>query len=176
MKYLLLNLLACSLVLIACSAALAQAPMLMENPTVSRTQIAFSYAGDIWVVPLAGGEARPIARTPARELFPVFSPDGSEIAFARFNPATGPMGWDVFVASASGGGERRITYHPDVDIPVNWTPDGKNLVFMSYRYTTGPVTHLFTVPAQGGFATEVPVPRGCSRSPIFIGHFLSYCG
>ncbi|MGZ8843307.1 MAG: S41 family peptidase [Pyrinomonadaceae bacterium] len=177
MKYRFLNLLNIpALVMMACVgvAAQAQPPMLLENPTVSRSQIAFSYAGDIWVVPREGGEAKPVMTTPAREGYPVFSPDGSEIAFARLNPATGPIGWDVFVAPASGGRERRVTYHPDADLPVNWTPDGKNVLVMSLRYTTGPVTRLYTIPAQGGFATEVPVPRGWRGSLAPAGDAIAY--
>ena len=33
------------------------APLLLQRPTVSKTQIAFSYGGDIWTVPRAGGAA-----------------------------------------------------------------------------------------------------------------------
>ena len=106
----------------------AQAPLLLENPTLSKTQISFSYGGDIWTVDRRGGSAQRLTADPAREIFPIFSPDGSKVAFARLNPLGGPSAWDVYVASIGGGEERRITYHPDVDLPVNWTPDGKNIL------------------------------------------------
>jgi tricorn protease len=38
--------------------AQTQGPMLLESPTVSRTHVAFSFAGDIWLVERQGGEAR----------------------------------------------------------------------------------------------------------------------
>lgn len=142
--------------------AQSQGPMLLENPTVSRTKIAFSHAADIWLVDRSGGTAQRFTNTPAREAFPTFSPDGSQVAFARFNPALGPFGWDVYVAPVSGGEERRITYHPDFDYPVNWTPDGQSILIYSLRQRTsfGISGALYTVPAQGGFVSEVPVPGG----------------
>src|SRR6266849_6382940 len=56
-------------------------PLLLRQPTVSQTQIAFSYAGDIWVVPRQGGEARRLAAGQGSATNPLFSPDGSMIAY-----------------------------------------------------------------------------------------------
>ena len=149
--------------------------MLLENPTVSRTQIAFSYANDIWIVDRNGGNARRLTTNPAREIYPVFSPDGSQVAFARFNPAAGPFGWDVYVVTVAGGEERRVTYHPDLDFPVNWTPDGKSILILSFRHRTSLFGgRLYTVPAHGGFATAVPVPRGWQGSFSPAGDRIAY--
>jgi len=149
--------------------------MLLENPTVSRTKIAFSFAGDIWTVDRSGGAAQRLTTSPAREAFPTFSPDGSQIAFARLNPGTGPLGWDVFVAPTSGGEARRITYHPELDLPLNWTRDGQRILIMSFRQRTSLFDgRLYTVPAQGGFATEVPVPRGWRGSFSPAGDRIAY--
>jgi tricorn protease len=157
-------------------AAWAQTPpMLLENPTVSRTQIAFSYAGDIWLVDRGGGEARRFTTTSAREVYPVFSPDGSQITFARINSGAGPLAWDVYVAPAAGGEEHRLTFHPDLDFPVNWTPDGKSVLFLSFRDRTSTLgARLYTVSAQGGSAVEVPVPRGWQASYSPAGDRLAY--
>ena len=35
----------------------ADQPLLLQKPTVSKTHIVFSYAGDLWSVPRDGGEA-----------------------------------------------------------------------------------------------------------------------
>src|ERR1044072_4234495 len=177
MKYLFLHLVAFSLMLMAGSAALAQpqAPILLENPTVSSTQIAFSFANDIWIVDRNGGKARQLTTNPARDVYPVFSPDGSEVAFARFNPGSGPLGWDVYVISVASGEERRVTYHPDLDFPVNWTPDGKRILIQSFRHRTSIIGgRLYTVPSQGGFAIEVPVPRGWDGSFSPNGDRIAY--
>ncbi|HKY45834.1 MAG TPA: PDZ domain-containing protein [Pyrinomonadaceae bacterium] len=156
--------------------AQSQGPLLLENPTISRTKIAFSYAGDIWLVDRNGGTAQRLTTTPQREIYPTFSPDGSQVAFARLNPAVGPSAWDVFVAPVSGGEERRVTYHPDFDFPVNWTPDGKRILIFSFRHRTSLalVGGLYTIPAQGGFASEVPVPRGWRGSFSPAGDRIAY--
>ena len=65
------------------AAAQTTAPLMFEAPTVSSTHVAFSYAGDIWVVERQGRDARRLTTNPARENYPVFSPDGKEIAFTR---------------------------------------------------------------------------------------------
>ena len=149
--------------------------MLLENPTVSRTKIAFSFAGDIWIVERSGGAAQRLTTSPAREIYPVFSPDGSQLAFARFNLKAGAFGWDVFVVPASGGEERRITYHPDLDLPLNWTPDGQRILILSFRNRTSPLAgQLYTIPAHGGFATEVPAHGGWRGSFSPTGDRIAY--
>lgn len=153
----------------------SQGPLLLENPTVSRTKIAFSYAGDIWVVDRSGGTAQRLTTSPAREVFPTFSPDGSQVAFARLNPSAGPFGWDVYVASIAGGEARRVTYHPDLDFPLNWTLDGQRILILSFRNRTSTLGgRLYTVPVQNGFATEVPVPRGWQGSFSPTGDRIAY--
>ena len=46
------------LCLMACSAASAGETRLLRRPTVSRDQVAFEYAGDLWVVARSGGQVR----------------------------------------------------------------------------------------------------------------------
>ena len=156
--------------------AQSQGPLLLENPTVSRTKIAFSFAGDIWLVDRSGGAAQRLTTNPAREGYPTFSPDGSQIAFVRLNPLAGPFAWDVYMVPVSGGEARRVTYHPDLDLPLNWTPDGQRILIMSFRHRSslGLVGQLYTVPVQGGFATEVPVPRGWRGSFSPAGDRIAY--
>ena len=60
---------------------LGQKPLLLQKPTLSKTQIVFSYAGDLWIVAREGGEAVRLTTGAGIETDPVFSPDGSQIAF-----------------------------------------------------------------------------------------------
>jgi len=53
----------------------------LRQPDVSATQIAFVFAGDVWVVPKAGGVANRLSSPRGEESFPRFSPDGKLIAF-----------------------------------------------------------------------------------------------
>lgn len=55
---------------------------MFRYPAVSRDQIVFVYAGDIWLVPKTGGTATRLSSPPGKEMFPRFSPDGTRIAFS----------------------------------------------------------------------------------------------
>ena len=67
-----------------CTPAAAQIDARMfRYPDVSATQIAFVYAGDIWVVPKSGGMATRLSSPPGEESFPRFSPDGSQHRLQR---------------------------------------------------------------------------------------------
>ena len=81
-------------------------PLLLQKPTLSRTHIAFVYAGDLWTVPRDGGAAQRLTSGPGVETNPVYSPDGSTIAF------TGEYDGNTDVYTVPGG--RRRAEAPDV--------------------------------------------------------------
>src|SRR5262249_25894710 len=127
----------------------ADAPILLQRPAVSTKQVAFTYAGDLWVVDRSGGDARRLTAGVGLESYPVFSPDGEQIAFA--GDYEGNL--DVYVIPAVGGVPRRLTHHPDPDVPVGWTADGKNVIFRSSRTSYARFLRLFSVPLSGGQPT-----------------------
>jgi hypothetical protein len=60
-----------------------ESPLLLQSPTLSQTQIAFAYGGNLWTVARDGGEARRlIAADPGTASGPLFSPDGKLVATA----------------------------------------------------------------------------------------------
>ena len=81
---------------------------------------------------------------------------------------------DVYVVPASGGVPHRLTYHPDPDFVVRWTPDGKQIFFRSSRSSTNTVPRLFTIPVDGVFPTELPLPMGVDASYSPDGSQLAY--
>src|SRR6266851_7518984 len=103
--------------------------LLFQKPAVSRTHVAFAFAGDLWIVPREGGEAKRLTNGIGLETDPIFSPDGTQIAFT--GEYEGNL--DVYVVPAAGGTPRRLTYHPGIDMAVGWTPDGKKILFRSDR-------------------------------------------
>jgi tricorn protease len=151
-------------------AADAATPLLLQNPTISSTQIAFTYGGNIWTVPRDGGNATRLVTGYDLEGAPYFSPDGSTVAFSgTYDGITG-----VYVVPASGGEPVRLTSHPDGAIAVGWTPDGKNVLYRSTMLSTNDPDMLFTVPATGGYPTRLPLPEAETGSYSPDGSHLAY--
>ncbi len=160
------------LVIAAAGLCLAQAekPLLLQKPTVSGTQVAFVYAGDLWIVGREGGDAKRLTTGIGLETDPIFSPDGALIAFT--GEYDGNL--DVYVVPATGGVPKRLTYHPGVDAAVGWTPDGKQVLFRSGRNSYSRFNRLFTVPVEGGFPSELPLPMAEQGSYSPDGARLAY--
>jgi tricorn protease len=155
---------------------------LMRFPDVYKNTIVFSYAGDLWLVPTSGGIARRITTNPGLELFPKFSPDGSQIAF------TGEYDGkpNVYVIPAEGGQPRQLTFNSAMaDISermgvenevITWMPGGKSIAFLSRRTTFNDwFGRLFEVPVTGGLPTALPFDnRGGLTSFSPDGNEIAY--
>jgi len=129
-------------------------PHLFQSPALKGDSIAFGYAGDLWTVPRTGGRALRLTNGVGLESMPIFSPDGSTIAFTgEYDGNT-----DVFTVPAAGGIPHRVTFHPAPDAAVAWTPDGKRILFRSTRAAASRYTQIFSVPAAGGEAVRLPLP------------------
>ena len=136
-----------------------EAPLLAQNPTLSKTTIVFAYGGYLWSVPREGGEARQLT-TGGHEVEPIFSPDGKWIAFTgQYDGNT-----DVYVIPAEGGAPKRLTWHPGTDEALGWTPDGKRVLFLSDREAYADFTRFYTVPVEGGVAEALPMWRAFEGS------------
>ena len=124
---------------------------LMRIADVHGDQIVFTYEGDLWLVPSAGGMARRLTNDPGDESWAKFSPDGSMIAFT----AQYDGGLDVYVMDAGGGVPTRLTYHPAMDRVTGWTPDGKSVVFRSRRAwpNRGEEIYSVAIPGRDALAT-----------------------
>jgi tricorn protease len=144
---------------------------LLRKPTVSKTQIAFSYGGDLWVVDRSGGEAKRLTSDVGIEIDPVFSPDGTMIAFTGEYDGNE----DVYVVPAAGGIPKRLTTHPDPDQAVGWTRDGKSVLFRSARGAyAARYTQLYTVGLSGGLPKVLPLPMAFEGSYSPDSSHLAY--
>ena len=92
--------------------------------------IAFSMRGDIWKVPVGGGEAVALTKGPAYHFEPSWSPDGKFIALSI--DLNGNL--DIGIISAEGGTPKRLTTHRQVDVQPAWTPDSQALFFTTARH------------------------------------------
>jgi tricorn protease len=163
--------LACLLTLAGLASGQPSKPLLMRTPTLSKTHIVFSYAGDLWIVEREGGEARRLTTGTGIETNPKFSPDGQSIAFT--GEYDGNI--DVYVVSATGGVPRRLTYHPGYDDVAGWTPDGKQVLFGSSRATDSVRTgQLFTIAVDGVSPQVLPLPMAYEGSYSADATHLAY--
>lgn len=139
----------------------AVTPLWLRDAAISPDgkSIAFTYKGDIFSVDAKGGAARRLTSVPSYESAPVWSPDGSKIAFA----STREGGNDIYIMDATGGEARRLTYNSAEEIPLSFTPDGKGVVFMaaiqgpasSLVFPSARYPQLYVVPTDNGRATQI---------------------
>ena len=127
---------------------------LFRFPDVSKTQIVFTYANDLWVMPKEGGMAVKLSSPAGVETSPKFSPDGKTIAFN----ASYDGNRDVYTLPVTGGIPQRLTAHGYNDRVVDWTNDGKNILFASGRESgKARFSQFYLVPAEGGAETKLPL-------------------
>ena len=169
-----------SLVLLASVAGSAYAAPSGENarllrfPATNSSEVVFSYAGDLWTVPIQGGEARRLTSHIGYEMLARYSPDGKTIAFTGEYDGNR----EVYSIPAGGGEPVRLTYtatngRDDLgdrmgpnNMVLAWSPDGKKIVFRN-RTGDGFEGLLWTIGPEGGMPRQIPLPEGgwCSYSP-----------
>jgi tricorn protease len=129
--------------------------LLLSQPAIGPDRIAFVYANDLWTAAHDGSDVRRLTTDIGVESNPMFSPDGSLIAFnGQYDGNT-----DVFVVPAGGGVPVRLTWHPGADIVQGFTPDGKAVLFTSTRISENRAYgRLFSVPVSGGPVEMLEIP------------------
>ncbi len=95
--------------------------------------LVFEYRKDLWIASSEGGQAKPLTSHPAFDTRPVFSPDGTKLAFQSNRDDT----WQTYVIPVSGGSPKQLTFHSDGSVPRTWYPNGKSLVVSGTRAYLG---------------------------------------
>lgn len=144
---------------------------LLSQPAISKSHIAFIYAEDLWVANRDGSNPRRLTVDEGIESFPVFSPDGSKIAFsAQYDGNT-----DVFIVEVTGGVPRRLTWHPGGDLVRDFSPDGKKVLFLSQRNSfTNRYAQLFTVDLANGSEAQLAIPNAAWAAYSPDGNYIAY--
>ena len=107
-------------------------------------QIYFSYDGDIYSVPVGGGQATAVITMPGVQDSPLVSPDGKWLAFSSDIQGNN----DVYVVPVTGGQAVQLTFHEAPDAPVGWSAKSDAIYFESTRASARRTT--FKVAVGGG--------------------------
>lgn len=184
MKFRIFNVVALTL---AAATASAETPLWMRDVKISPDgqTLAFTYMGDIWTVPVKGGQASRLTATDDfYEDHPVWSPDSKTIAFSGNRTGN----FDIFTIDAKGGTPVQITFDSSNEIPEAFSADGQFILFsaaiqdqaQNIMFPSARMTELYQVPVSGGNPVQiagVPVqmPSFSYQNPDVV-YFQDYKG
>lgn len=130
----------------------ADMPGYFRFPALTRDAIVFTAEGDLWRVPLIGGEAVRLTTHDGEEAHAAVSPDGRRLAFsASFD---GPV--EVYVMPLGGAAPKRLTYEGETALVVGWTPSGE-ILYSTRRHADLPSMHLARLDPATGVSSLVPL-------------------
>jgi tricorn protease len=129
----------------------------LSDPALSPDgkEIAFASGGDIWTVPAVGGEAHLLISDPASESRPLYSPDGTRLAFISTRTGLG----NIYVLTFTTGQLQRITFSDSTDNLDAWSRDGQWLYFTSSTTDVAGQGDILRVRSTGGTPLEVSRER-----------------
>ena len=109
-------------------------------------EIAFASGGDLWTVSSEGGAARLLVAHSAHESRPLYSPDGTRLAFNSNRNG----GEDVFLMDLATGDVSRLTYDSGSEQLTGWSRDGEWVYFTSSAQDISGRHDVYRVRASGG--------------------------
>jgi Tol biopolymer transport system component/imidazolonepropionase-like amidohydrolase len=122
--------------------------------------LAFDLQGSLWVVSAKGGAARRISDYYNDAHLPVWSPDGSHLAYYAYREGN----YAIWTVRPDGTDAKQVTQGEHDDREPAWSPDGATIAFASDR---GGAYNIWVVDAAGG--TPRPVTSGTreDRAPAW---------
>ncbi|MFI5183337.1 MAG: hypothetical protein ACHQNV_02980 [Vicinamibacteria bacterium] len=111
--------------------------------------LVFDLLGDLYTLPMTGGEARALTTGPAYDSQPRFSPDGKTIAFTSDRSGIE----NIWLIDADGKNPRALTEEKDMYVRTPaWTPDGTYLLARKEEGKRGgiPPVEMWMYHREGG--------------------------
>src|SRR5918994_2575575 len=122
--------------------------------------IVFDVLGDVYTLPIEGGDATRIIGDLSFESQPVYSPDGKSIAFLSDRSGIE----NLWVANADGTNARAVSKDgrtnaaPQIMASPAWTPDGEYIVVSKSRAPDPGTFWLFMYHRDGGSGVRIGAP------------------
>ncbi|MGB2987431.1 MAG: DPP IV N-terminal domain-containing protein [Phycisphaerae bacterium] len=110
---------------------------------------------DLYMKSVSGVAVTQLTSDPASDIQPVFSPDGTRVAFASDRSGN----WDIWTISVDGGSPVQVTHGMGDEVHSSWSSDGSKLVFCS-------------MPSEGGQWELWITDAAAGSSKRFIGYGL----
>jgi serine/threonine-protein kinase len=119
---------------------------------------------DVWVYDIAGDRTTRVTFHADNDWAPIWSPDGTHIAYSSWRPDVGTF--NLFVQRAGGGGEpQRLTTSRNRQLAIEWHPDGKHILFAEDRVGTGSDLMLLPIALTAEGVLESGTPQVLLDSP-----------
>ena len=101
---------------------------------------------EIYVMDADGGNQQRLTENRNNDRDPVWSPDGTRIAFAADRKGDF-VKFDIYVMDADGGNQQKLTNHRGWDGSPSWSPNGGRIAFTSEREGND---EIYVMDADGG--------------------------
>jgi len=102
--------------------------------------LVFDLLGDLYILPIEGGEAKALTRGMAFDSQPRFSPDGRSIALVSDRDGSE----NIWIINADGSSPKQLTSGKDtVFISPEWTPDGEAIITGKTGVVRGSLVELW---------------------------------
>ena len=121
-------------------------------------KIVYSSEGDVYVINADGSERTRLTNNPAEDFDPVWSPDGTQIAFRSHRDGDE----EVYLMNADGSNQINLSNASGTDYSPAWSPDGQWIAFQSDR--TGNANIWIVKPDGSGLHQVTDIP-GISEYP-----------
>jgi hypothetical protein len=131
----------------------------VPRPEIAQTLFVSERAGngDVWLLDQEWREVQ-LTHNLAADLAPVWSPDGTRIAFESWRDGNG----EIYVMDSDGSHQLNLTKHAAGDFAPSWSPDGHYIAFESLRDAQ---MEIYVMKADGSEPARLTFGPGMSVDP-----------
>ena len=119
---------------------------------------------EVYVMDADGRNEQRLTENRNNELAPVWSPDGSRIAFMSDRKGN-TANFDIYMMDADGGNQQKLTNNRAWDGSPSWSPNGERIAFVSRRDGN---SEIYVMDADGGNQQNLTNNPGSDFGPAWL--------